>query len=62
MLFRSVAGNPARVIRPRFSEEIAERLMRLAWWDWPHATLRKAVPDFRALPVEAFLDKWESLV
>lgn len=57
-----VAGNPARVIRPRFPEAIADRLMRLCWWDWPHAVLRRAVPDFRALSVEAFLDAWEANV
>jgi virginiamycin A acetyltransferase len=30
-----VAGNPARVLRSRFSEEDVERLLRAAWWDWP---------------------------
>ena len=30
-----VAGNPARVVRSRFSEEDVERLLRAAWWDWP---------------------------
>jgi virginiamycin A acetyltransferase len=30
-----VGGNPARVIRPRFSEEDIERLLRAAWWNWP---------------------------
>ncbi len=54
-----VAGNPARVVRRRFSEEIAARLDRLAWWDWAHRDLRRAVPDFRSLSVEAFLDTWE---
>ena len=54
-----VAGNPARVIRRRFDEATAERLDRLAWWDWSHAQLRKAVPEFRALSAEAFLDRWE---
>lgn len=57
-----VAGNPARPIRRRFPEAVEERLMRLAWWDWPHAVLRRAVPDFRALSVEAFLDAWEGRV
>jgi phosphonate metabolism protein (transferase hexapeptide repeat family) len=56
-----VAGNPAKPIRRRFSEETAERLERLAWWNWPHAVLRRAVPDFRALSAEAFLDKWEEI-
>ncbi len=55
-----VAGNPARIIRRRFPEEIAERLKALAWWDWEHAALRTALYDFRALSVEAFLDKYES--
>lgn len=54
-----VAGNPARVIRRRFPEESAERLKALAWWDWEHAALRTALDDFRALSVEAFLEKYE---
>lgn len=52
-----VAGNPARPVRRRFPEEIAERLLALAWWDWPHAKLREGLDDFRKLPVEAFLEK-----
>lgn len=55
-----VGGNPARLIRPRFSESIAARLQALAWWDWSHERLRTALADFRALPVEAFLDKHEA--
>jgi len=54
-----VAGNPARPIRPRFPEPIAERLIKLAWWDWDHDRLRKALPDFRDLAVEEFLDRYE---
>ena len=54
-----VGGNPARPIRRRFPEAIAERLLALAWWDWEHARLREALADFRALPVEAFLDTYE---
>lgn len=52
-----VVGNPARVARPRFPPVVAERLMALAWWDWDHERLRLALPDFRGLPVEAFLEK-----
>ncbi|MCP8937365.1 chloramphenicol acetyltransferase [Alsobacter sp. SYSU M60028] len=52
-----VAGNPARPVRPRFAPRIAERLQALAWWDWDHERLRAALPDFRALSVEAFLEK-----
>jgi phosphonate metabolism protein (transferase hexapeptide repeat family) len=54
-----VAGIAAKPIRRRFPENIAERLMALAWWDWPHEKLRETLPDFRALEIEAFLDKYE---
>src|SRR5262245_2220100 len=54
-----VAGNPARIVRRRFDERTEERLKALAWWDWSHEALRLALPDFRKLGVEAFLDKYE---
>ena len=52
-----VAGVPARPLRRRQPPEIAERLIALAWWDWDHNRLRAALPDFRALSAEAFLEK-----
>jgi hypothetical protein len=55
-----VGGNPARPIKRRFSEIVADRLTELAWWDWDHEALRRALPDFRHLPVEEFLDKYEA--
>ena len=55
-----VAGNPARLIRMRFSEEDVALLLRLAWWDWPvdkvtrHArTLMTGSPAELAAAVEA---------
>jgi phosphonate metabolism protein (transferase hexapeptide repeat family) len=55
-----VVGNPARVVRPRFGERTAARLLALAWWDWDHARLRAALPDFRACSAEEFLDRHEA--
>ncbi|MBK5958322.1 chloramphenicol acetyltransferase [Rhodoplanes elegans] len=55
-----VVGNPARIVRRRFEDDIAARLIRLAWWDWSHEALHLALPDFRALSIEAFLDTYES--
>lgn len=52
-----VVGNPARPVKRRFDERAAERLLALGWWDWDHERLRRALPDFRALPIEAFLNK-----
>ncbi len=55
-----VGGVPARVIRPRFTADIGERLDVLAWWDWSHGAIRAALEDFRALPVEEFLMRYEA--
>lgn len=30
-----VGGNPARLIRMRYPQDVIEELLRLAWWDWP---------------------------
>ncbi|MGB0905522.1 MAG: chloramphenicol acetyltransferase, partial [Mangrovicoccus sp.] len=58
--FMIVAGIPAQPIRARFPDPICERLLALAWWDWPSETLRAALEDFRSLSVEAFLDRYET--
>lgn len=57
--FAIAVGVPAKSIRQRFPEPIADRLLAMAWWDWPHDKLHRALPDFRALEIEAFLEKYE---
>ena len=52
-------GNPARVLRQRFADDIASRMQALGWWNWPHVRLQSALPDFRALTAEQFLDKYQ---
>lgn len=39
-----VAGNPARVVKRRYPEDEAARLVALAWWDWPAERIARAVP------------------
>jgi len=39
-----VGGNPARVIRMRRSAEEIERLLALAWWDWPVEKITRLAP------------------
>ncbi|UWQ54664.1 chloramphenicol acetyltransferase [Leisingera caerulea] len=53
-----VGGNTAHVIRRRYTEAVAEQMMDLAWWDWDHDALRAALPDFRQLRAEEFLEKY----
>jgi virginiamycin A acetyltransferase len=30
-----VVGNPGRIAKLRFSEDVIRRLLAVAWWDWP---------------------------
>ena len=60
--FAVAVGVPARVIRFRFAENLRERLLALAWWDWDRQRLAAALPDFRHLPIEEFLEKYEPTV
>jgi acetyltransferase-like isoleucine patch superfamily enzyme len=54
-----VAGNPATVIRTRFSQETIDRLLKLRWWNWPEQRV-KANWWWFTQPVKVFLDHFES--
>ncbi len=54
-----VGGVPAKPIRRRFDEAIAQRMEALAWWDWNHEALGEALDDFRSLSATEFLTKYE---
>ena len=52
-----VAGNPARLIRHRFSEDIVRALLEIRWWDWTEDAIRMH-SDVLQGPVEAFLKEF----
>lgn len=56
--FMIVAGVPAQPVRLRFDQSVADRLLALAWWEWPHEKLREALEDFRRLKAEEFLERY----
>jgi acetyltransferase-like isoleucine patch superfamily enzyme len=56
--FAVVAGNPARVIRRRFSDRLVERIQARRWWDYKFS-------DFNGLTVEdpeRFLDQLDERI
>lgn len=57
--FAIAIGVPAKILRPRVDDLTAERLKRIAWWDWPHERLNAALPDFRGLDAAAFAEKYD---
>ncbi|WP_331842648.1 Vat family streptogramin A O-acetyltransferase [Pantoea agglomerans] len=52
-----VGGNPARVIRQRFTDETISRLEKLAWWDWPVEKITQNLPAIISADIEALPDE-----
>ena len=48
-----VAGNPAREVRRRFEDATIERLLALAWWDWPDDKIDRALDAIRGADLAA---------
>lgn len=41
-----VGGNPAKIIKYRFSEDIIDKLLKIKWWNWDELTIKKRINDF----------------
>ncbi|MDC1105240.1 Vat family streptogramin A O-acetyltransferase [Prolixibacteraceae bacterium] len=53
-----VGGNPAQLIRKRFSEDTIQKLLELQWWNWD---IQKVTKNIKFLTQEietSELDKW----
>lgn len=51
-----VGGVPARPIRERFSRDVAEKLERIAWWDWPREILEERFDELNDL--DLFIEQY----
>lgn len=47
-----VGGNPAKLIKYRFSHEIIEGLKMIKWWDWDRETILREMVPFITSPEE----------
>jgi phosphonate metabolism protein (transferase hexapeptide repeat family) len=54
--YEVVAGVPARPIRKRFPDQVIERLLTIAWWDWDRKTLEDRFDDF--LDLKSFVARY----
>ncbi len=55
------AGNPARVVRLRFTAEQIAALEQVAWWNWPLEKIQNAAPLLMAHSIDGFIDKFAGL-
>lgn len=51
-----VGGNPARLIRYRFAPDVIEKMMAIAWWNWPENLVRERAGDL--IDVDGFVEKY----
>jgi acetyltransferase-like isoleucine patch superfamily enzyme len=51
-----VGGNPAKLIRYRFSAEQIAALLEIRWWDWPEDEIKLAAPYLTSRDAGAFID------
>jgi len=49
-----MAGNPIKMLRKRFSEQVISELLELQWWNWPDEKIKKSVTFLTAGPI----NKW----
>jgi acetyltransferase-like isoleucine patch superfamily enzyme len=46
-------GNPAKLIRMRFPEEIIKIFEEIKWWDWSLEDINKAIPVLQSTDIRA---------
>lgn len=51
-----VVGNPAKIVKMRFSDSEIRVLMELKWWDWPLAEIRGAMHCICSSDIEGLRD------
>jgi acetyltransferase-like isoleucine patch superfamily enzyme len=54
-----VAGNPAREIRRRFSDDQIEALLRIAWWEWPDEKVFELADLICGPNVDEFIERFD---
>lgn len=57
-----VGGNPARVIRKRFDEDLITLLLEMEWWAWSDDQLRGAMPILTSGDVAALYRHWRDVI
>ena len=54
-----VCGNPAKIIKYRFDKESIQKLLAIAWWNWPDEEIRTIVPMLLSKDIGTFLEYCE---
>lgn len=47
----------AKRLRMRFSDNVIQTFLEMAWWNWPLDKIYNALPDMQNFPIEIFIEK-----
>lgn len=50
-----VVGNPAKIVRYRFPDEIVEQLLEIKWWDWNYDKITRNIPVIVGANIEKLI-------
>ena len=50
-----VGGNPAKIIKYRFTEEQIKDLLDIKWWNWEDEEIKKVVPLLVSNNIDEFI-------
>ena len=50
-------GNPAKIVKKRFSDGIIGELLKIKWWDWEFDKIKKNLPLILNSNIEYFIKK-----
>ena len=56
--FAIVVGNPAKVVKYRFTEEQIEKLLSIAWWNWDEQKIRDNAMIMWSDNINEFINKF----
>lgn len=54
-----VVGNPAKVLKFRFSDEIIKKLLDISWWNWESERINKSIPMLCSTDIQNFINNNE---
>lgn len=55
-----VAGNPAKIIKMRFSDKQIEELLNISWWDWSEEKIRENAMLMWSDNIDDFISKFKN--
>lgn len=57
-----VGGNPAKIIKYRFSEAQIKALLKIKWWEWADETINDQLYKMMSPDIDAFIEEFLPLV